>query len=132
MKKFTALLIMSLPLMCIAQSDKPRADYTRGEEDTLKGYICAGAGNVATPKRLAVTHTPWGTDLCVFKTPSDEVYIKLMREFRSEVRSVYLKPNKWGQIGEYTNYTVYFPKQMKPKLELFVKNLLHESRNADN
>jgi hypothetical protein len=117
MKKFTALLIMSLPLMCIAQSDKPR-DYTQGED--------------TTPRRLAVTYTPWGTDICILKTPSDEVYVKLMREFRREVRSVYLKPNKWGQTGEYTNYTIYFPKQVKPKLELFVKNLLNESRSSDN
>ena len=56
-------------------------------------------------------------------TSSDEIYLKVMRQYRDSVDQVVMKPNKRDDKGKYTEYTLYFKLEHKPKIEKFLKSL---------
>ena len=110
MKRLLTLgIIISLPLICSAQTDGCKSKTYERLKDLPKEKPACNIRSALVGNSLRVC------------TSSDEVYLKLMREFRQEVRSVYMRPNKWGKTGEYTEYIVFFPRQMRFKIEQFIK-----------
>lgn len=73
---------------------------------------------IADETEVAETKTKYKVITC-----SDEVYLRIMREYSDSVETVIMKPNKKDRKGKYTEYVVYFKLELKPKIEAFLKKL---------
>lgn len=103
MKKLFILLLAASPLLSIAQAPH--------KHDLHKTPI-------ADETEVSETKSKYKVMTC-----SDEVYLKVMSQFRDSVTTVIMKPNKKDRLGTYTEYIVYFPKEYRETVEKFIKNL---------
>lgn len=119
----TMMAILALPVICTAQTEG------------CKSETYATLSKESPPDTLGMQLRMYqiGKSLVIWTT-SDEIYLKIMREYRREVNNVYMKPNKWGDRGEYTEYRVFFPTQMRYKLTQFINDQIkkpYASREKD-
>lgn len=101
MKRIFALLIAVAPFVTFAQH---KHDITKTP--------------IADETEVAETKTKYKVITC-----SDEVYLKVMRQFHDSVNTVIMKPNKKDRKGTYTEYIVYFNKDYREAVEKFLKSL---------
>jgi hypothetical protein len=96
---------------------KPQTNYTPPEKYFTIGYteLNGDLGRFLKVEELK-------TQIKVTIT-CDELYVKFMKEFQAKAKALNIKYGKKDRMGVYTEYRVYFSKELGPDINKFIKTL---------